>query len=1333
MSSTFTAEQENAITASGSFVIVSAAAGSGKTTVLIEKLIRMLSDTENRVRADSLIVVTFTRDAAGQILRRLRKALNTAVFSCKDEEKKSWLKKQQVYLNTAKISTISSFCFDLIRAYGDKLGVSPDFRIIDEQEGRLLLIRALEETADKMLSDENTRAAADRIFSFFGYYTRNISDKNEKYGELLGFRDFLLSVPFYKERFTDVFLNEYKKGDSSRFDPFESFYGKYFYESCISRITDRKMRIAVNTVYGYWKDILEDGSFPDKLKSRAMGYFTSTAPAVVKLHRFFENTDRIDKLPPPARWDRYISVTDFSGALFRSDLKAKTKNDTIKAVCAAAELEKGAAEDISEAFEYMTLTVSALPDIIPVKCARIREDYKKQYERLSDLMLFMGELNKRFEEIKAEKNGLVFSDGEQLALKLLGKPAGDKIEKTEIAEKLSKDFSIIMIDEFQDSNNLQDCIFRLLSPCGDSENAGKNIFAVGDIKQSIYNFRLADPQIFYKYLMTSEEYDPAQPSEEPRRILLNKNFRSGKELIDFVNFVFGEIMTENSGGVKYDDTQKLIYSGEVWEKGNSGLKAVIGDCETEILLVDKSNTPFDAAAIYDADKDVPEVRIEAEAVALKIYELLETHPELSYRDICILCPTNADLPFFAEALGKLGIRSGLENRNEYIASREISTALNILKILDDPHNNTALAGVLLSPVYMFTAEDMAELSLLRNGRSYYSTVRGIAEGEETTRISGLCVNFIRSYDRMKSTAAVSDLENTVRSIYRETGLTELMSLYPDGETRRANLNLLPYYVRMYESGAACGTGGIYGFIRYISDASANRKTDYSSAALSSESDNAVAIKTVHRSKGLEYPIVFVCRCDKDMAAQNDKMNFSTNYGAAFTETDEKSRISYEPLPFQVIRSEKKKELLSEKVRLMYVAATRAKHKLYICGTLGFYTKKNPPVRREGAVYAEGKYGSFRCDVTNCSPDDFISGIYGGMCDKNVFDGDSVNGAALMSHSSRMLYWVIAALMNKGVVPYFDPAGKHKEDNNVKVKVNIIRADHELTKLLSASDKKAGAKKLKDTVPDAAFLKELEQLKEYDSAECFASRREKQARVSKLTVTEILHNTSEADTEPVYIKLLPDKNEFSLQAQDGFSEKLTASERGTAVHAFMQYADLNALCAAIRDGADDPVGDEAQRLYLDGMIEERAAGYITESKKIKQRVISFFGSPLWTDIISDPSSGQIIHEQPFLAKFSDFFDKNSAHPLDIKLKTYYNNYDDTFVQGIADLIIKQDGGFILVDYKTNEGKDQNELTKMYGLQLMLYTRIFERIYGFPEGAGKAYIYSFGIDGGCFFKI
>lgn len=1385
--STFTPEQEDAINARGSFAIVSAAAGSGKTTVLIEKLIRLLSDEKNGLRADRLIIVTFTNDAAGQIVRKLNIALNKAISACGSDpansEKKSWLIKQQSYLGAAKISTINAFCFNLLRSNSGVLGIPSDFRIIDENEGTVMLLEAFEKTADEHFADPEKSKAVTELFSFFRYFSNNNLNKADKYKELLDFRSFLMAIPYYKERFIKPFIEEYSKHTEVPFDPMNTYYGKMFCRKVHDILYDTNTKNLFDHIYGIYSPYINNPAFDDSLQraksvKRAADYHNAMKKALTILNDYYT-------LQPASEWEKTIRTPDASCNFFRSDLSLKTQKDTVKKIFTVASCNANTDDFVSKCREFGKL-ISTLYDL-PADCTAndLCSDYKAHHHMLTLISDFIEEVNVKYTEIKAEKNGLTFEDGEQLALKLLGKlDENGNIVKTAEAEKLSNEYGFVMIDEFQDSNDLQDTIFRLLSKDGTSTVNGKNMFVVGDIKQSIYNFRLANPKLFADYLKNSTPYSPNTQTDDPKNILLNKNFRSSPNVINFVNMLFGHIMSEKCGGIEYDNTQKLIFSDDVWLKGNAEKTAQItglapddilkmtdeiNGLETELLLIDSSNAPFSysrnnntqsnnnsdntsqtaAHQASDEEEELSSKITEARVVALKIKRLLESRRQLSPRDICILCSKNADAPYFEEELRHLGIRSALDNRTSYLESREISIMINFLRILDNPNNSLAMTGCLLSPLFMFSPDDLAVLTILRGSKSLYSAIHEINRADdkmlgEISRYSSIPVQALRElsekvrlfcdvYSRIRKNSSVMSIEDTIRCIYSETEIVALMSLYSNGAGRRANLAMLPEYARSYEQNVTCGTGGIYGFISYIDTMSPN-KLDYSAVSASSEADDAVAIKTIHKSKGLEYPVVFLCCTNKNMRGDSGSVWYSNECGAAFTVYDDASRTSARSLPASLIYNDKKSELVSERMRLLYVALTRAKHKLFISGTLPM-KNENGTVGCINTNPADIAYTDFECELTNSPPDETLQKYLQKYFCNILTEDKKMIPDAMSSTDYTMLIWILAALTAEGKIPYF--GGTPQNNNTSAVKIMAEHIDtKQYEKLFTDITPDNTANKNAD--PDKILHEELKNLNEYDISDKFRADRIKRDIPAKLTVTEITKRAHELIYEETEYtpdrSAMPEKDvdkkfapspKISLQKKEKI--RLSAAERGTAVHSFMQYADLKSLEKAIQSGENDPVGNEAHRLALEGHISEVYADYIAGSKKVCRRIEGFFTSELWQNCYSCTSDENILSEQPFMAKISDIFAKNSAKGLDERVRTYYNEYyDDTFVQGIADCIVKTEDGFILIDYKTNEGKSNEELLELYSVQLILYTMIFEMIYGLPQGSGKAYIYTLGRD-------
>lgn len=1327
MENKFTPEQLQAIKANGSFVIVSAAAGSGKTTVLIEKLIRILSDPEKRIRADRLIIVTFTNDAASQIQRKLSKAVNEAILSCTgdEKEKKLWLTTQKNYLNSAKISTISSFCFDLIREHSENAKITSDFKIADESQAKFLLIKSVEDISEEWFSDEKYSEKISDIYDFFKLYNNISQDKESKFSEIIKLRSFLLTIPFYKERFVLPALSDYKKGTQDNFKASDTRFGGMLVDFFKKILKDPKLIESTEFIYSNMNFAINNPEIIEKecQKPTAKKFFLSSCEDIKALHNYLKNhLEELDEEDFANEYfDNASGVFRITGDLFRTDLKVSTKKSSIKTINEMCGNSLASPDELLECFNYIGKSFIELKGIFIPTSFELKSDYAHHYKLLSEIFEFIECVNTRYSEMKFGKNILDFNDAETLALNILGEFSDGKIVKTALAKSLSDEYDMILIDEFQDSNDLQDIIFRLISQNGDEINVGENMFIVGDMKQSIYNFRLANPEIFHDYLKNSENYTENISSSSPKNILLNKNFRSSREVISFVNLVFSKIMTEKTGGIDYDDTQKLIYSDDVWEKQNVDYISFLSDFDTEILLIDKRNLPFDNTENKSADSDDSEDEtaselLEAKAVSIKIKRILEENKNIHPKDICVLCRTNSQVRKLSSCISQLNIPVITDDPGGFIESREISFVINYLKIIDNPHNNTAFAGVMMSPVFMFSPDDLANLSIVRDNESYYSLLNNLVNtgnfSENFTKdFLSAAVAFLDKLNILRNFSSSHTSFELIRKIYLELSVKEIYALYSDGDKRIANLDLLCEYAKSIESDSP----GIYEFLRLLENIYNNKKLDFAASKTAGGPDDGVSVKTIHKSKGLEFPIVFLCMTASRKSSDSSDIYFAKKLGISFYVSDEENLTSYPSFPTQIIKKQNERDLSKEYIRLLYVALTRARCKLYISACMSLSGKNSECFCPENAMRENGLYKDFECDVTDSPLEKGIEKIMNDFPDTTFSGGKISNDELFMTISSDMSDLIITALYLENKIVFF---GGKNPDPDFPVRVKLIRYDEKLFGKFKNSVKSENKRVLSFDKPDEDYFKSVMNLNEYDVSDKFLSDREKETIPAKLTVTEIVHKTvSDNPEEKSIAKFLPSHDKFYVG--NSFKCGLSSAEKGTAVHSFLHFADFDSLSEN-----NISVENEAYRLGFEGLISEKEAEYIAQNKKLHSRILNFFNSYIWEKYIKNAKKENVLYEIPFMAKLSDFFDVNGKKSLDIILKTYYNNnYNDTFVQGVADLIIRNSDGFILVDYKTNEGKTLKELTDMYKTQLLLYKSVFEKIYLCP---GRAFIYSLGID-------
>lgn len=1052
MKNNWTDEQNNAINARNISVIVSAAAGSGKTSVLVERILRIIADTENKIPANQMIIVTFTNDATAEMKQRLSAALNDMIH---DDPENEWLLKQQALLQCARISTINAFCFDLIRENIQNTEISAGFRIIDETENKIIIQNCIEDTLEYAYA--SMPGKTDVLYRYF-------CGENDLMLEniLKNINKFIESVP-YGEKWLGKVISML---DDSRFT---ENIKKDFFEKLSAQFCNAAQKC---------KQALEiaesEGDMSDKACVKAISILENE-------YQYLSETADIFQNQPSLISER----TGFSFVTLRvkncfpqpAELKIKTLRDEYKKLYNSC---------ISE--EY-SIFINADRDI------------KAHIEILQIISELLDILNQKINEVKISKNGLSFSDAEKIALELLSETdENGNIIKSELAKQLSDYYKVIMIDEFQDSNNKQNLIFRLLSHNGSADKNGDNMFLVGDVKQAIYGFRLSDSGIFTEVMENSVEY--SENCSENAYIKLNMNFRSSAEVINFVNFIFTRIMSGNIGEVNYEN-EKLI----------QGAAFADTDKVTEIALIDDSDECENAAAVWTAAK-IAEMLNNKAPVCCK--DGVSSRP-CENRDFCILLRNNDSAAAYADELRKLGIPSYLEQTSGYIRSREISLMINLLKTVDNPLRDTSLVSVMLSPMFSMSPDEVMEIRLLDRKASMYSALC-MAVGEKFSGndekseplVNGVCLEKARNIysiiNELRMYSASDTLEQLIRRIYERTDFLSVMQIYSDSEKKKANLRILIEHAKSYEK-SSCG--GLSGFLRFIEKSSSLGNDGFKNGSTSSGSENVVSIKTMHKSKGLEFPFVFAGNLEKKFNTMDitNSVIMDYEYGIGFILRNPELLTLYSTIIHRYIGKIKKSKLLSEESRLLYVALTRAKDKIFI------------PVK----INKEFK-------------------------DKLILMAEKVtaeNGisADLAGSANSMLDWIMMSLVcSEHSQPLRDICGiKNSAVFPDNLEIRYTPADISIPEVV-LSENIPGKTDLpadKDKVSDIEKSFEF-----FENGYDFRFSK----LPAKLSVSDIVSEnriSSERLRRPQFIK--------NTQA-------LTGSEIGTALHTFMQYADFKNLAA-----------------------------------------------------------------------------------------------------------------------------------------------------------------------------
>ncbi len=875
----WTEEQKQAINEKDSNILVAAAAGSGKTAVLVERIINKVIN--RKIDIDKILVVTFTSAAASEIRERILEAIYKKL---EENSEDTNLQKQINLINKANISTIHSFCLDVIRNNFYELDISSNFRVADTTEVELMKYEVLEELFEEKYLN-NDKDFEDLI----NIYTDYRGDE-ELQNLILSIYKFIQSNPFPEKWINekvDLFKNQSK-------DFAQTIWGKIILQNIEEEITEGIMQL---------KNILKDLKKFDELNkfTRIIQEDIYNLEDILKYTNSWDNTlIKINNLVWQ-KWpiDKKVTVDLKERAKEVRNKVKETLNKSIKKKMAYDSTQ--ANEDINE----MNITLTKLKNV------------------LLEFML-------RFSNKKREKNVVDFNDIEHLALKLLINENG---EATEVAKKYKEKFDEIAIDEYQDSNLVQEQILTSISK-------GNNIFMVGDVKQSIYKFRQARPELFlekYKKYNLKQEFSG---SSLGLKIQLFENFRSRENILNITNLLFQNIMSEKVGDIEYNEKEYLNYSAGYREPEENTNYA--GKTELHIIDLKEKGEIYINEEETEEKEEVEKIEntvLEAKFVANKINELLNSnymvfdkkqgYRKITYKDIVILLRATTNIaPIYEKELTDINLPVFSDSSSQYLDTMEIQIIVSILKIINNPIQDIPLVTVLRSPIFAFTDNDLISIRLTDKNCSFYESmmkVRLIAEEQLSKKIN----NVIYYLKKWQEEEKYLPLDELIWQIYIDTNFLNIVGLMPNGAIRQANLKMLFEKAKQFENASF---KGLFNFINFI-DRLKNNNGDLSSAKLIGENENVIRIMSIHKSKGLEFPVVFICGTGKgfNMRDLNQSILLHQELGIGPKLIDFERRIEYDTLAKEAIKLKIKLETLSEEQRILYVALTRAREKLIITG------------------------------------------------------------------------------------------------------------------------------------------------------------------------------------------------------------------------------------------------------------------------------------------------------------------------------------------------------------------------------------------------------------------
>ncbi len=1023
----WTTDQQKAIDARKGTLLVSAAAGSGKTAVLVERVIQRICDSENPCGIENLLIVTFTKAAAAQMKEKISAAISKQIALNPSDKR---LRRQQLMLPCANICTIDSFCINLVRENFHALGIAPDFCLLDEGKLKILRTQAVTETVSSLYENPSDE---------FLKLTELISDTrdDQKLIDAILKLDALSQAYPFPKIWLRSLINEFENPKSVEESPWGRILlsrAAQLTESCIGSIDHCISLLETEPeLYACYSDTF----FADK-------------------EMFSHFLEKIKN----SSWDK--TAESYSGIAF-----GKMKS-----------APRGYASSVKDICQSTRSSYKKLVSELEKQFLISSDDHKADVEFLApvvrELINAVFTFSEKFSQLKAEENGADFSDTLHLALELLITPSENGYVKTPLAKMLCENYAEILVDEYQDVNLAQDMIFSALSK---DEN---NLFMVGDVKQSIYRFRQAMPEIFLARRDNLSEYE-TEEENYPAKVTLGKNFRSRKGVTETVNFIFNAVMSRDSGGLDYDEKERLEAGADYYpEKQGADTEFYLFETEKDDFLtvqarfvadyIEKSIA--DGMLITDGDKQRP----------------------IRYKDFSILLRSikNSSRPFVDE-LASRGIPVNCEAGGGFISSPEIMFMISLLKIIDNPANDIPLTAAMLSPVFGFTPDDLALIRADCKKGSFYSCVVKSAEnGNEKSE------NFLARLRSMRRLAATVKTGELIRRLIDDTGYGAIVCAMKNSAQRRANLNLFIDQANRYESS---GGKGVSGFIGYL-DSIIKSGGDIDGGASKSEAADAVSIMTIHKSKGLEFPVCFVGACEKTygdffnredlIIASESGIGIKVNNGSA----------KFDTLTRLAAKTETKCAEHSEELRVLYVALTRPKERLVM---LSSCTDSAKTLTSIASKLREGE----KADPFTVS--EFTSYA-------------SCILASLIRHPDAHALRMAAGLDNRMVLPCSMP-----------LKAEIIK-NYESAEIVQAEVAAA--------LPDKRILTEIKKRLGYSYP------------YSALDGIVAKRIASNPDSDEI-------KSEFFASRKPAFISKdnLTPAQRGTATHRFMQFANYESASAS----------------------------------------------------------------------------------------------------------------------------------------------------------------------------
>lgn len=1199
---TYTDDQWKAIWTTGQDTLVSAAAGSGKTRVLITRMIEKVLHETNPINVDELLVVTFTNAAAAEMRQRMAEALEEEI---EKNPQSTHLRQQLNLLNRAQISTLHAYCQHVVRQYAYLLDIDPGFRVADSAETSLLKDDALREVLETAYSASNPEELYRLVDSF-------TTDRDDQLIETLISRLYEYSrVHPQPSRWLAQIPAQYDISSTTTVDTL-SFIGPL--KRSIQHSLEEAM--ALNSEMVRIAD-MPDGPAPLIKTAEADRLWIQEA-----LRKMLSSTwEEVYAYFQTIKWERAASIKKgmYDDVLTE---RAKKLRDQVKKVVTT----------VKDAYFVRT------PE-------RLLEEIAQMKQPMETLVELVYQFGKQYEQLKIARGIVDFSDLEHYALSILSEEQEGEILPSEIAIAYQQQFKEVLVDEYQDTNRLQETIIQLIKS---GTEADGNLFMVGDVKQSIYGFRLAEPNLF---LQKYEQFT-ADGEQSGLRIDLNANFRSRQEVLDATNFIFSQVMGVRVGGIEYDDAASLKYGAQYPAKAMPAHMAILYEESAEEETYEEAET----------GQSIKSVQAEARYIAEQIKQLKENGAEVTdaftnkkrpveYRDFVILMRSMTWSSEMVEELKRAHIPVYAEVSKGYFEAIEVMIMLNVLRVIDNPYQDIPLVSMLRSPFIGLKENELAKIRLAAPKEEPYFealkrfVARGGAGIESSTQEK--LQAFFRYFDNWRDLARHGSLSSLIWGIYTDTYYYEMVGTMPNGKQKQANLRMLHDRAIDYEQ---TSFRGLFRFLRFI-DRMKKRGDDFGEARALTEQEDVVRIMTIHASKGLEFPYVFVGGLGRQFNKTDlrERYLFDQHFGLAVKAIDPENRITYTSLPFLAVKEKKELEMRAEEMRVLYVALTRAKEQLYLVASV-------KEIEKEMQKWMDAQLvdpALMLPEYTRSRANRYIDWIGPALARHIAFDKfDVLPGGQLISDVSSWEISMYPYTMYADVAPASSGAENATEETMI---TTVSEVDHE----------------------------KVQHRFDWSYAYTEATLTRSKTSVSEMKRIQVLEQ-NDVDYGLTQSQMTAGRPQAYLHEMPAFMQKrtITAAEIGTAVHTIMQQIPFRASYHV----------DEIEEL-IESLV-KRQLVTAEEAKAIDPQMIGAFFA---TSIAQRLTAAQKVYrELPFTY-------------------AYEGSGEAQILQGIADCLFFEEDGWVLLDYKTDRVQGtiaaeqvEEEMKKRYAVQLNLYKQALESI-------------------------